>query len=357
MIRRVLFWTHRLAGLAAVAYVVVIALSGAALVFREELRGWEHPQTRLGGEPGSPDDALAVARQQFPGWQPLSITFPNTRSPQWMVYLLRGREAREVYFLAGRLTTAVDPRAGVSGALAGLHSNLLAGRTGRRLNGYGAAVLLWLALSGGYLWLPRSWTADQLRARLRIGPGGGPRVLAWQLHHSLGVGTFLFAAILALTGMYYVWSAPYLNVARQLGRSTEPRPAAHSPEAALLSIAELARRAEAVFPGRPVHRVSVPAGPHEAVRATLREGEPQEFHWVSTVFLDPVTGAVLGTNPLESRPRGDAFLGWLSALHFGVFGGWPVRWLWCALGLALAAVAVTGPLLWWLRRKVEQKLP
>jgi uncharacterized iron-regulated membrane protein len=57
-------------------------------------------------------------------------------------------------------------------------------------------------------------------------------------------------------------------------------------------------------------------------------------------------------NPLDQRPAGDEILSWFSALHFGVFGGWPIRILWFALGLSLPVLSVSGCLLWW-RRVVE----
>ncbi|WP_082132339.1 PepSY-associated TM helix domain-containing protein [Luteimonas sp. FCS-9] len=36
-------------------------------------------------------------------------------------------------------------------------------------------------------------------------------------------------------------------------------------------------------------------------------------------------------------------------LHFGTFGGWPVRWLWCAFGAMLTALCATGVYLYGLR--------
>jgi uncharacterized iron-regulated membrane protein len=76
---------------------------------------------------------------------------------------------------------------------------------------------------------------------------------------------------------------------------------------------------------------------------------------VSTVFLHPVTGEVLAIQPLSGRPAGDAILAWFSALHFGIFGGWPVRLLWFVLGLSLPVLSVTGCVLWWRRVVVPMR--
>jgi uncharacterized iron-regulated membrane protein len=247
---------------------------------------------------------------------------------------------------------AIDPSGGWQGWIAALHFNFLLGRTGRLGNGVGAVLLLVMCLTGAILWLPpvasRWWL--QARGRLRIEPGAPWRKLMWQMHHAIGAVSLLFIALLSVTGTYFIWSQSYVRVvSRWFERTTEPKPAAHEPNATVLPVAELARLARQALPGLPLHRLQIVEQPSQTVRVTLRHGEPEEFHLVSTVFLDPVTGAVLKTNPLARRPWGDAVLSWFSALHFGAFGGWPIRVLWFVLGLSLPALAISGLAMWWFR--------
>jgi uncharacterized iron-regulated membrane protein len=42
-------------------------------------------------------------------------------------------------------------------------------------------------------------------------------------------------------------------------------------------------------------------------------------------------------------------------LHFGNFGGTPVKILWCLLGLAPMALFGTGALMWW--NRVLRRIP
>ena len=46
---------------------------------------------------------------------------------------------------------------------------------------------------------------------------------------------------------------------------------------------------------------------------------------------------------------GDEFLRWLSRLHFGRFGGWPIKALWTVLGLIPVVLFITGAVMWWNR--------
>jgi uncharacterized iron-regulated membrane protein len=56
---------------------------------------------------------------------------------------------------------------------------------------------------------------------------------------------------------------------------------------------------------------------------------------------------------------GDAVISWMVPLHFGTFGGWPVKVLWSVFGLAPSLLFLTGFLMWWrrvVRRRVDSAL-
>jgi uncharacterized iron-regulated membrane protein len=52
--------------------------------------------------------------------------------------------------------------------------------------------------------------------------------------------------------------------------------------------------------------------------------------------------------PTDTR-LGDEILRWLSRLHFGRFGGWPIKALWTVLGLIPLVLFITGAVMWWNR--------
>lgn len=54
------------------------------------------------------------------------------------------------------------------------------------------------------------------------------------------------------------------------------------------------------------------------------------------------------SNPAQTR-FGDKFLQWFSRLHFGRFGGWPIKALWTVLGLVPLLLFITGAVMWWNR--------
>jgi uncharacterized iron-regulated membrane protein len=71
-------------------------------------------------------------------------------------------------------------------------------------------------------------------------------------------------------------------------------------------------------------------------------------------FPNPFQGVVDYLQPLNDaaggEPRsGDEFLRWLSRVHFGRFGGWPIKALWTVLGLLPLVLFITGAVMWWNR--------
>jgi uncharacterized iron-regulated membrane protein len=61
-------------------------------------------------------------------------------------------------------------------------------------------------------------------------------------------------------------------------------------------------------------------------------------------YLEPFDEA----NPGIER-FGDVFLQWLTRLHFGRFGGWPIKATWTVIGLLPLILFVTGAVMWWNR--------
>jgi uncharacterized iron-regulated membrane protein len=90
------------------------------------------------------------------------------------------------------------------------------------------------------------------------------------------------------------------------------------------------------------------------------------FMWalsgIYLAFPNPFQNVVDHFQPLdESNPAaarsGDLVLQWLSRLHFGRFGGWPIKALWTVLGLIPLLLFITGAVMWWNRVLRPRLLP
>lgn len=140
-IRRACFQIHLWTGLLLAVYLLVIALTGSVLVYRDELYRYFEP----------PIDGPVPRGYLFTSW------------------------------------------------LLDLHDNLLAGDAGRQVNGVGAALLVLLAASGAIVWWPG---VARWRRHLRPARGTNWKAFAWRLHSAVGAWTGGFLLMWGVTGTY-----------------------------------------------------------------------------------------------------------------------------------------------------------
>jgi len=81
-----------------------------------------------------------------------------------------------------------------------LHTNLMAGTTGRFVNGIGGISLTLLCLTGAVIWWPgiRNW-----RRSLTVSRKAHIARLNWDLHSAFGFWSFLFVLTWAVSGIYF----------------------------------------------------------------------------------------------------------------------------------------------------------
>ena len=348
--RKLALFLHRWTGLTLALYAIAMGLTGSVLVYRDELAPWLRPQVHAGPEAPiqtTPDDVLAAAQQALPGWRPLSVTWPHAHSPHFTVFALKDGASRIAYLSArdAQLIGVIDPRADLLGFTDALHGNLLSARPGRVANGFGGLLLMLLCLTGMVIWWP---SRSNWRSWLRLSGRRSWWRVPWDLHHAFGFAALPLLLVIALTGTYFTWSPFYIRaVSAVFPRFVEPKLPPVPLNQRPTTLADLASAAQRALPGPRILRLAIVPQADRPVTVTMSEGDAGEFHLSSTVYLDPRDGEVLKVKRLILRPSGDTVLGYISAIHFGVFGGGPIKLLWFLEGLALAALATTGVLLWW----------
>jgi uncharacterized iron-regulated membrane protein len=98
-----------------------------------------------------------------------------------------------------------------------LHDDLLAGPTGRKVNGIGALAVLVVALTGLVLWWPG---AARWRRSLGVHRGVGWRRFVWELHSMVGFWSAGFIVVFALSGIYLCFAETFHALADRLQPQT-----------------------------------------------------------------------------------------------------------------------------------------
>lgn len=211
--RHLLIKLHRWAGLVLLAYVLMISLSGAALVYRPEL--YKHfepkPVPVAVGEALQSDEALlGAARRAFPGEEPVAVWRGKAPHHAVEVELESGDRTRGYLFdpyTAEPLQPALPLGFRAVSWLVSLHTELLGGAEGRLLNGVIGLAFFSLALGGALAWRP---------ALKRSAPRSLRR---W--HMTVGIWAAAFALMWGLTG-FYLAHPDFYNLAAEYFEPLDP---------------------------------------------------------------------------------------------------------------------------------------
>jgi uncharacterized iron-regulated membrane protein len=309
--RQVIFWFHLVAGLLAGILIAMMAFTGTTLAFEKQLIAWAERGVAT-VKPAAPDtprlsiDALQKKfREAQPEGRPSMIAIPV--NPNDAVIFTVGRDA---IFYANPYTGDIAP-ASAPKLRAFLHTMEQCHRwltlsgdkrdLGKAITGATASVFFLLAVSGFYLWWPRSLTWRAFKAILTFNFQLTGKARDWNWHNTIGFWCLPVIMMTTLTGviMSYSWA----NNALFRLTGTEPPaqqegPAAPAfeikrpaPDARPLGYDALLARAQKDFPNWDLITIRVgggrqrggatppaagekrPAAPNE--RPAAREGEPR----------------------------------------------------------------------------------
>lgn len=352
--RKRLWQLHSWLGLFAGLGLVVIGLSGSLLVFREELESLVHPEL-VRVEPAASgrlsfDALLAHAQRQLPaheiaGWLPrhddphladLLYVIPHGTN-EWQIATL------DPY--TGRLLAS--PRDGtdtLTGVLLELHYTFFADHAGMIVTGLLALALCTLGVTG--VWLYREFWKNLLTLRW----GRGARILFSDLHKFIGITSVAFNLLLGFTGAY--WNLTHVIGEELAGLPEQPRMERRLyPDS--LSLDALAADAAQRLPGFRANYLSLPFAPDGGITlwGAFEPRGPLDGPYGSQVFYDEKTGAHKSTTDLRQAGLWTRIVDTFVPLHYGTFGGLPVKLLWCLGGLTPGTLAVSGFFIWRLRRR------
>lgn len=214
-LRKAVFQVHLWTGLIIGLYVVVMSLTGSALVYRVELERMfqtPRPAFQAGVAPMTTDQLRAAARQAYPEWEVTRVgTRVSRRNPVIEIWVERNGEKLERLFnpyTGADLGDALPLKIKALDWVAFLHDELLLEEHGPTLNAAGSVLVTAMALSGLVVWWPgvRNW-----RRALTVKRGSSWPRFNWDLHSAIGIWFFAFLAMWGLTGFYLAYPEPFAN--------------------------------------------------------------------------------------------------------------------------------------------------
>lgn len=362
--------SHSVLGLAFAALIYIVSLTGALTLFVPELSLWENPRTAASYET-TPEAVAAAARNAEarlePGNQILNIVAyaPDEFKP-YLTVRLNQRADRQ----SGLVSTdwIADPATGAlleeadapyAHFIEDMHTMLHLPRPwGRYLVGLLGVVMFTLILSG--IFAHPTIFRDAFKLRLRR----NARIAWTDMHNRLSVWGLPYHLVLTFTGAFLgiagVTVAALAFVAYDGDQEAAlrvingPQPiAGAAPMAAPPDYAAMLRASEGE--GR-TFSLLVAGNPKDGGQTTKIAYYERGILSMRTSDIYRNTGEFLEKFGGSGAPVGARIFGAVQPLHYGTFGGYPIKILYFVLALALTYITSTGMMIWF-KRKMQQGQP
>ena len=358
---RVLRNLHLIAAALFGLFAAAVGLSGSALVFREEIEHAVYEPVIAVGPTMVPFATLmrtATALDPARRVSMMVLPIAPDRSVEFVVQKRNARSLKDadqmsVYVnpYTGHVISSRRREASVIGRLRDLHFAFFAGTSGLVFNGYVAGALLFMSITGLYLWVVVSPRSERFSLRF----GGNWTRVVWNLHRQTGALSLAALALVAITGAYYAFREPSQRLMLAATGTAPPRgiPIVAPPSAGSVprDIDAIVGASRAAFSSGTLAVVRVPSKSTQAWAATFHRGGDSGESTDSgpTVYLNPFTLDVMRIDDARAMAFGARLAKSMETLHYGKFGGIASRLFWVVLGVLPLFFVATGSLMWWQR--------
>jgi len=355
------YLVHKWSSLIPTLFLLMLCITGLPLIFHDEIDAFTdgNIEATLHGPPsadsGQPLDAILTrALKQRPGEVPLFMAFSQDSS---LLTVTTGptpdAPGREMTLLLFDRATGKPlgpvPAGGVVDFLLQFHTDMFLGLPGSLVLGAMGILFLVALISGAVLYAP-----FMRRNRFGILRLGRNRRVGWlDQHNLLGIVALAWMAVVGATGAINAFGDPLVDSWKngELAQMTAARgPVMPLPPSRYSSLDRAMAAARAALPGRSPQFIGFPGGSYSSKRhyAVFFQGDtPLTQYLLTPALIDAETGKL--TDARDMPPLNQALM-MSKPLHFGDYGGLPLKLIWAALDLAAIWVLGTGVLLW-LRRK------
>ncbi|MDE1145931.1 MAG: PepSY-associated TM helix domain-containing protein [Azospirillaceae bacterium] len=357
--RAIKAWTlvHKWTSLVCTLFLFVLCLTGLPLVFHEEIDGWTNPHALPDVPPGTGmktlDQALATALAKYPQEIPLYFSFDDDRP---VVNVTTGPDVdagrAQMHFQSIDLRTAqpvpTPPEGGVMAVILRLHVDMFAGLPGELFLGFMGFLFVLSIVSGVVVYAP--FMRKLAFGTVRTARSARVKWLDW--HNLLGIVTLMWAAVVGLTGVINTLSTPLVDIWRadQLAALIAPYQGQPVPTD-YVSLQTAVDTAMTAAPGTRPQFVAFPgvrfSSPHHYA-VWLRGATPATRQLLTPALVEAETGHL---TVMARMPWYMLALRLSQPLHFGDYGGLPLKVLWALLDLAALVILGSGLYLWLGKRR------
>lgn len=356
---------HKWTSLVCTAFLLMLCVTGLPLIFHEEIDEALGGHAALAADNGpqtlqSLDAVLATALASRPGEVGLFMSFDEDR-PVVNVTTGPRPDAPEMQMtlmsLDQRTAKLIGPieEGGVMDVILRLHVDMFAGQPGTFFLGFMGFLFTISVVSGVVVYAPFMAKLDFGQVRT----GRSTRLKWLDYHNLLGIVTVTWVVVVGFTGVINTLSTPIIGIwqATQLAEMTAPYRNQPPPTPGrMASIHQAVETARAAAPGMRVQFVAFPGGSYSSKHhyaVFLQGATPLTKKILTPALIDAETGELTA---MRRMPWYAQALLLSQPLHFGDYGGLPLKILWALLDVVTIVVLGSGLYLWLARRRAPADL-
>ncbi len=356
-------WIHKWTSLVCTVFMLLLCITGLPLIFSHEINHWLHsdirPQTVAPGTPdASMDRVLASAQARHPSLVPIFMSQDAAEPEMWLVTQAQTPTERDDLrnVIVDARTAAVlgEPRfdEGFMWVMLKLHVDLFAGLPGTLFLGFMGLLLVVAIVSGVVLYAPFMRKLDFGAVRHER----SPRVRWLDLHNLLGIVTLVWASVVGVTGVINTLGEPVIKLwqADQMSEMLAPYKG-KTPPAERASLQSSVTAARTLEPAMRVGFIAFPGTDFSSpfhYNVFMQGNAPLTSRLFKPVLVDASTAKVSDSRELPWYVKAVLIS---QPLHFGDYGGLPMKIVWTLLDLATIVVLGSGLYLW-VKRKQPRTL-
>lgn len=358
-----LFKIHSWLGLINGFFLILLGLSGSALVFKEDIDNWANEKLLTVQQRGKKlplDFFYKDISRRYPNLDGIAWMNPDDAPNKAYNFRLYLNDARITSYDLGLIT--YDPFTGKilrEGELDDLspsaiewvyqfHFSLQLGVPGAAYTALLGLCMILSILTGTIIYKKSIKKVLTFQVKIK---GKNWRTISSDLHRVVGVWSLFFNIIIAFTGF---WLNLFAFDVRDWQKEITPTPLN---TLASYSLDSLYLQALAQMPDLMPQYVYLPTQPEKkfTVRGAVK-GEAAIWDGNNSIDFDAQTGKLVRITRIANEHFWDKVEASFYALHIGSYGGLAIKILYTTIGLTPGLLSVTGFLLWWRRKRKHRSL-
>ena len=361
------FWLHKWSSLICTLFLLEICITGLPLIFADEIDGWLNPTVyeKVASDSAAAklNNMVSVAHQRYP-LEVISSLYIDDEEPQVLLYMQpsfasKPDEGHSLQFdsRTGKLLKDDPPFSQQPetfiGLMFSLHTDLFMELPGELFLGlmgllFIVAIVSGLALYGPFMKkLPFGSVRYEKARRLK-----------WlDLHNLLGIVLGVWMFVVGVTGVINELATPLFNLWQNETAEKILKPYAGTSvpqQSELTSLDAAFDTTRKILPNMTIVSAVYPGSQFGTPYHYLlwaKGNTPFTSKLFSPVLIDARTG---GLTTVVEMPAYLRALEVSRPLHFGDYGGTPLKIIWAVFDVGAIAVLISGIYLWFARRKSKE---